>query len=163
MVWPRGARPDAAAPLLAVVRRTFLPNRALAGAAEADVAALGALVPFIADKRALDGRATAYVCVRGRCELPCTSRTRWRRSSPRDANDPARAIASALAAIVVFATTSALAAETTTAAGGDASDAVQTVQIILKPRESRADLRRTLTRPHDTSPRGSLAGCTRRR
>ena len=32
--------------------------------------ALGALIPFIADKTAVGGRATAYVCVRGRCELP---------------------------------------------------------------------------------------------
>ena len=32
--------------------------------------ALGTLIPFIADKTAVGGRATAYVCVRGRCELP---------------------------------------------------------------------------------------------
>ena len=34
------------------------------------LAALGKLIPFIADKTAVGGRATAYVCVRGRCELP---------------------------------------------------------------------------------------------
>jgi uncharacterized protein YyaL (SSP411 family) len=70
IVWPRDAGPEAARPLLEVARRTFVPNRALAAASEADVAALGALIPFIADKTAVGGRATAYVCVRGRCELP---------------------------------------------------------------------------------------------
>ncbi|HEY7371253.1 MAG TPA: thioredoxin domain-containing protein [Polyangia bacterium] len=70
IVWPAGAGPDAARPLLEVARRTFVPNHALAAASDADVPALGALIPFIADKTAIDGRATAYVCVRGRCELP---------------------------------------------------------------------------------------------
>jgi len=70
IVWPRDAAPDAARPLLDVVRRAFVPNHALAAASEADAAALGKLIPFIADKSAVGGRATAYVCVRGRCELP---------------------------------------------------------------------------------------------
>ena len=69
IVWPAGGA-EAAAPLLAAVRQTFVPNRALVAGAEADVAALGALAPFAADKTALDGRPTAYVCTRGRCELP---------------------------------------------------------------------------------------------
>jgi uncharacterized protein YyaL (SSP411 family) len=71
IVWPEQAGPPAAAPLLAVVRRTFLPSRALAGGAEGkEIGALGATVSFVAEKRALGGRATAYVCERGRCELP---------------------------------------------------------------------------------------------
>ena len=70
IVWPRDAGPDAARPLLDVVRRTFAPNHALAAASEADAPEVGKLIPFIADKTARDGRATAYVCVRGRCELP---------------------------------------------------------------------------------------------
>jgi len=70
IVWPRDASPDAARPLLDVVRRTFAPNHALAAASEADAPEVGKLIPFIADKTARDGRATAYVCVRGRCELP---------------------------------------------------------------------------------------------
>ena len=70
IVWPRDAGPDAARPLLDVIRGTFVPNHALAAASEADVPALGALIPFIADKTAAGGRATAYVCVRGGCELP---------------------------------------------------------------------------------------------
>ena len=70
IVWPRDATADAARGLLDVVRRTFVPNHALAAASEADAPALGKLIPFIADKTAVDGRPTAYVCVHGRCELP---------------------------------------------------------------------------------------------
>ena len=70
IVWPRDATPEAARPLLDIVRSTFVPNHALVAASDADVPALGALIPFIADKTAAGGRATAYVCVRGRCELP---------------------------------------------------------------------------------------------
>ena len=44
--------------------------RAIAAAGEADGASLGALVPWIADRPALAGRPTAYVCVHGRCDLP---------------------------------------------------------------------------------------------
>jgi len=69
IVWPPG-QADAAASLRAAVRRTFVPNRALVEGAEADVAALGPLAPFAADKVPLDGKPTAYVCSRGRCELP---------------------------------------------------------------------------------------------
>jgi uncharacterized protein len=70
IVWPRHAAPESAAPLVDLLRRTFVPNRAIAATSEADAAALGALVPWIADKTALEGRPTAYVCVQGRCELP---------------------------------------------------------------------------------------------
>jgi hypothetical protein len=72
IVVPDGADPRAAEPLLAVLRRTFVPNRALARAAEAALPALARLAPFAADKVAVGGRPTAYVCVRGRCELPVT-------------------------------------------------------------------------------------------
>ena len=70
VVWPRGATSATAEPLLEVLRGTFIPNRAIAAASETDVAPLGRLVPFIADKIAIDGRPTAYVCVHGRCDLP---------------------------------------------------------------------------------------------
>ncbi|HEY5091574.1 MAG TPA: thioredoxin domain-containing protein [Polyangia bacterium] len=71
IIWPKQAGPAAAAPLLATVRRIFLPNKVLAGSAEGeDLGALAALAPFVAEKRALGGRSTAYVCERGRCELP---------------------------------------------------------------------------------------------
>jgi uncharacterized protein len=69
IVWPDDATPTAQ-PLLEVLARTFVPNRAIAAARQADVAALGRVVPFIGDKLAIDGRATAYVCVHGRCDLP---------------------------------------------------------------------------------------------
>jgi uncharacterized protein len=71
VVWPKQAGPAAAAPLLDAVRRTFLPNKVLAGAAEGEgLGALTQVAPFVAEKRALGGRSTAYVCERGRCELP---------------------------------------------------------------------------------------------
>jgi uncharacterized protein YyaL (SSP411 family) len=70
IVWPRGAGPESAAPLVDLLRRTFVPNRAIAAASEADAPALGACVPWIADKVAIEGRPTAYVCFQGRCELP---------------------------------------------------------------------------------------------
>ena len=52
------------------MRRNFVPGHALAAASDADAATFAKLVPFIADKVAIDGRATAYVCTRGRCDLP---------------------------------------------------------------------------------------------
>ncbi len=70
IVWPPGAGPDSAAPLVDLLRRTFVPNRAIAAASETDAPTLGARVPWIADKIALEGRPTAYVCFQGRCELP---------------------------------------------------------------------------------------------
>ena len=75
VVWPKesGAKTgaEAAAPLLSVLRRTFLPNRALAGSAAGDaLAALATLAPIVDGKQALRGRSTAYVCERGHCQLP---------------------------------------------------------------------------------------------
>jgi uncharacterized protein YyaL (SSP411 family) len=69
LVWPEGS--DAPEEFLAVLRRTFLPNRALAGAAEGDgIAALGRVAAVAEGKVAAGGRATAYVCERGQCRLP---------------------------------------------------------------------------------------------
>jgi uncharacterized protein len=69
LLWPEGeAAPE---PFLEVLRRTFLPNRALAGAAEGDAAArLGELAAIAAGKTTAGGRPTAYVCERGACRLP---------------------------------------------------------------------------------------------
>jgi uncharacterized protein YyaL (SSP411 family) len=71
-VWHARAQPSTVEPLLAVLRQTFLPNRALAAAAEPDLPALARLAPFVAGKVAAGNRPTAYVCVRGHCELPVT-------------------------------------------------------------------------------------------
>ncbi|MES1206957.1 MAG: thioredoxin domain-containing protein [Pseudomonadota bacterium] len=71
VVWPSGGE-AAATPLLDLLRTTFVPHRALVTADEAAAAALAPLVPWLADKPALAGRPTAYVCVEGRCDLPAT-------------------------------------------------------------------------------------------
>jgi uncharacterized protein len=68
LVWPPGPPPE---PFVSVLRRTFLPNRALAGAAEGEDLARLARVALVAQgKIAAGGRATAYVCEKGLCRLP---------------------------------------------------------------------------------------------
>jgi uncharacterized protein YyaL (SSP411 family) len=68
LVWPDGQPPH---PLLAVLRATFLPNRALAGAPEGPaLEALGRVARVAAEKRCVGGKPTAYVCERGSCRLP---------------------------------------------------------------------------------------------
>jgi uncharacterized protein YyaL (SSP411 family) len=71
LVWPGDAF-DANSPLAAVLRATFLPSRALAGAAEPNVAAAAKVVSFMRGKVAVGGQPTAYVCRRGACQLPAT-------------------------------------------------------------------------------------------
>jgi uncharacterized protein YyaL (SSP411 family) len=71
IVWVpgRGAPADFIDPL----RRTFMPNRALLGAAVGpELDALARLAPSAAGKSALWGRSTAYVCEHGACRLPVT-------------------------------------------------------------------------------------------
>ncbi len=76
LVWPPGASPDA---LAAVLRTTFVPNRALAAAPEGPALdAIARLVPFIAGKVAQSGAATAYVCKRGLCDPPTTDAATFR-------------------------------------------------------------------------------------
>ena len=69
LVWPEGeAAPEA---FLSVLRRQFLPSRALAGAPEGEgIARLGRVAAVAAGKVAAGGRPTAYVCERGQCRLP---------------------------------------------------------------------------------------------
>ncbi|HEX9050226.1 MAG TPA: thioredoxin domain-containing protein [Anaeromyxobacter sp.] len=69
LVWPGGEPPPE--PFLSVLRRTFLPSRALAGAPEGEgVARLGRVALVAAGKVAAGGKATAYVCEKGACRLP---------------------------------------------------------------------------------------------
>jgi uncharacterized protein YyaL (SSP411 family) len=72
VVWPDGAPAAAVDPLLATLRHAFLPARVVACGSEAHVAAIGKTVGFARDKVAQAGRPTAYVCRRGRCDLPVT-------------------------------------------------------------------------------------------
>ncbi len=67
LVWPDGTpTPD---DFLAVLRRTFLPSRALTGGAEPALDRVGRTARVAAGKTAA-GRPTAYVCERGACRLP---------------------------------------------------------------------------------------------
>jgi uncharacterized protein YyaL (SSP411 family) len=69
--WPEGAPPPA--DMLDLLRRTFLPNRVLAGAAGGAAAeALGRVAAVARGKVAVGGLPTAYVCERGTCQLPAT-------------------------------------------------------------------------------------------
>ena len=71
LVWREGDPPDA---MLEVVRRTFVPNRALTGAAEGEpLARLARLAPVVQGRVAVGGQPTAYVCERGACRLPAIS------------------------------------------------------------------------------------------
>ena len=63
-------RRDQLAPFLAVLARTFVPNRVLIAGTAAEVAGLSGLAPIAAGKTPLGGRATAYVCLKGACKLP---------------------------------------------------------------------------------------------
>jgi len=66
-------RRDGSEALLAPVRRAFLPNRILAVIPQGGRARdLETLLPLIQGKVARDGRATAYVCEQGVCQLPTT-------------------------------------------------------------------------------------------
>jgi uncharacterized protein YyaL (SSP411 family) len=57
--------------LLATIRRRYLPNSVLALAGPHDEVA-PALIPLLAGRGQIDGRATAYVCRNFVCNLPVT-------------------------------------------------------------------------------------------
>ena len=71
LVWPSGSGADAADDLRRTVFSRYLPNRILAGTREGDAAASG--LPLLADRPAVDGKPTAYVCRRYVCQLPVTA------------------------------------------------------------------------------------------
>jgi uncharacterized protein YyaL (SSP411 family) len=59
-----------AGPLLARLRGTYVPNRILAVVPEKEKEKHETIVPLIENKRASQGRPTAYVCENRVCELP---------------------------------------------------------------------------------------------
>jgi uncharacterized protein YyaL (SSP411 family) len=64
---------DSAQALWAEVRRRFLPNSVLAGAASDAVARAAAdVVPLLADRVQMRGLPTAYVCENFACQMPVT-------------------------------------------------------------------------------------------
>lgn len=67
-----GARTEAE-PFLQVLAATFLPNHVLTVVQEGEELDRHAdIAPIVAAKRAMQGRATAYVCIHGICDLPTT-------------------------------------------------------------------------------------------
>jgi uncharacterized protein YyaL (SSP411 family) len=72
LVWREGDSPPEE--FVRALRTTFLPNRALAAAAEgAALEALAAVAPVADGRIAIGGKPTAYVCERGQCQLPAIS------------------------------------------------------------------------------------------
>jgi uncharacterized protein YyaL (SSP411 family) len=70
IVAPKGNK-EAASSLVNAFRSHFLPNRIFIVVAEGDeLMAMGKQIPFLADKKALKGRATAYFCENKSCRLP---------------------------------------------------------------------------------------------
>jgi hypothetical protein len=71
LAWGAGSPPPA--PLVDVLRRTFLPNRALAGVVSGGAPdPVEAVAPVTRGKVPVDGLPAAYVCEGGTCELPVT-------------------------------------------------------------------------------------------
>jgi uncharacterized protein YyaL (SSP411 family) len=69
LVWPPGEEPDLA-PLVDTVFRRYQPNRVVVGAPEGSSDAVG--LPLLAERGAVNRRATAYVCQHYVCQLPVT-------------------------------------------------------------------------------------------
>ena len=61
---------DEAGPLTERLRKSFVPNKAFAVLTESEATEQLALIPWLEGKRAMGGKSTAYVCERGRCDLP---------------------------------------------------------------------------------------------
>ncbi len=65
-----GRGDDDAGALLAEVYRRYIPNRVLLGVEDGDV--VPEILPLLAERRRIDGTATAYVCENYVCQLPVT-------------------------------------------------------------------------------------------
>ncbi|HET7873947.1 MAG TPA: thioredoxin domain-containing protein [Methylomirabilota bacterium] len=70
LVWPGGADRAALEPLAREVFGRYLPNRVVVGAGEGSAA--GAGLPLLAERPAVGGKPTAYVCRKYVCQLPAT-------------------------------------------------------------------------------------------
>ena len=70
---------DATEQLARVFRSTFLPNRVFLMLSEEQAAAQAGRIPWLTAKCSLQGKPTAYVCERGRCELPTSDPHTFRR------------------------------------------------------------------------------------
>jgi uncharacterized protein YyaL (SSP411 family) len=68
LVWPAAGGFQ---PLLDTLFGRYLPNRVVVGAVEGDEGAAKG-IPLLETRRAVDGRATAYVCRNYACDLPAT-------------------------------------------------------------------------------------------
>ena len=71
LVWPGNADAGSIDPLLRVVFGRYLPNRVVAGAPEGAPAASG--LPLLAERAAVGGKPTAYLCRRYVCQVPVTA------------------------------------------------------------------------------------------
>jgi hypothetical protein len=56
--------------LNARLRKSFVPNKAFTVLTDAEASQQESSIPWLEAKRAMAGKSTAYVCERGRCELP---------------------------------------------------------------------------------------------
>ena len=62
-----------AGPLAERLQTTFVPNKAFVILTDAEAAEQQARIPWLENKRAMSGKSTAYVCERGRCDLPTSN------------------------------------------------------------------------------------------
>ena len=67
------AEVDDEGPLTSRLRATFVPNKVFCVLTESEAEVQQAKVPWLEGKRSIKGKPTAYVCERGRCELPTSS------------------------------------------------------------------------------------------
>jgi hypothetical protein len=65
-------RENAGQPFLQALNKRFIPNRILTVIDEKSVGAVARLIPLAGEKSAMNGKATAYVCRKGTCDLPTT-------------------------------------------------------------------------------------------
>ena len=64
---------DNGAELQEIIRSSFLPNSILVQTDESEVEALKKTVPLVESKRAMKGKATAYVCIGQACKKPTSN------------------------------------------------------------------------------------------